>query len=300
MYWDGEEKPAVSAPLGDFFGVGLGRTATFENALFANPEGRSFNSFIQMPFRRSARIEIVNELDYPLGMLFYDVDLQLLDRWDDSYLYFHCFWHRDTSTVLARDFEILPHVEGKGRFLGTNVSVVSDPVYENAWWGEGEVKVYLNGDTDFATLVGTGTEDYIGTAWGQGAYTTMYTGCPVADDANRQWAYYRYHIKDPVYFKTDCRVTVQVMGGSSKQHVMDLLEKGAGLLPVQIIHENGLVNFYREDTIQDLRDPAIPAEGWVNFYRSDDYAAAAYFYLDRPSNGLPDLQGLEVRTWNLK
>jgi hypothetical protein len=78
MYWDNEEKPAVSVPFGDFFGIGLGKTTVYENALFANPEGRSFNCFIQMPFKEAARIELVNDSDADLPMVFYDIDLQLL------------------------------------------------------------------------------------------------------------------------------------------------------------------------------------------------------------------------------
>ena len=219
IYWDNEDKPAVSVPFGDFFGIGLGKTAVFENALFANPEGRSFNSFVQMPFKEAARIELVNESETDLPMVFYDVNLQLLKEWNNNYLYFHSYWHRDTLTALANDFEIMPAVSGKGRFLGSNISVHANPAYKDCWWGEGEVKIWLDGDSDFPTLVGSGTEDYIGTAWGQGQYINRYTGCPIADDKNRQWTFYRYHIPDPVYFKSGCRVTIQQIGGNTKDIV---------------------------------------------------------------------------------
>lgn len=298
MYWDGESKPAVSAPFGDFFGIGLGRTAAFQNALFSNPEGRSFNSNIQMPFKRSARIEIINESDYELPMIFYDVDLQLLKEWDESFLYFHCFWQRDTATALAQDFEILPRINGRGRFLGTNVSVNANPVYRDYWWGEGEVKVYLNGDTDYPTLVGTGTEDYIGTAWGQGQYYNQFQGCPIADAANLQWTFYRYHIPDPVYFKTDCRVTIQQIGGSEKANVLELQKKGINLIPITIHQAPVFTHIYEPGKMPDLSDPELP-EGWVNFYRSDDLAAASYFYFENPVSELPEIQPLSVRLWNL-
>jgi hypothetical protein len=137
MYWDNEVKPAVSVPFGDFFGIGLGKTARYENALFANPEGRSFNCFIQMPFKKAARVEITNESGTDLRMIFYDIDLQLIKNWDETFLYFHSYWHRDTATRLARDFEIMPLVKGKGRFLGSNISINANPEYKDCWWGEG-------------------------------------------------------------------------------------------------------------------------------------------------------------------
>ena len=298
MFWDHAEKPAVAAPFGDFFGVGLGRTATFENALFANPEGRSFNCFITMPFKEAAKIIISNESDRDLDMIFYDINYQQVASWDTDWLYFHCYWHRDTSTTVAQDFEILPGITGKGRFLGTNIGVNANPVYRNYWWGEGEVKMYLDGDGDYPTLVGTGTEDYIGTAWGQGQYYMKNSGCLIADAENRQWAFYRYHIPDPVYFKNDCRVTIQQIGGSEKANVLQLQKEQVALIPISIHAAPVLHQIYRKGIVTDLSKPGLPG-GWVNFYRSDDVSAAAYFYLDRPENDLPALQAAAIRTYGL-
>lgn len=298
IYWDNEEKPAVSVPFGDFFGIGLGKTTVYENILFSNPEGRSFNSFIQMPFKKAAKIEIVNQSEKDLQMIFYDIDLQLLKRWDDDYLYFHSYWHRDTTTILEKDFEIMPEVNGKGRFLGSNISVNANPEYKDCWWGEGEVKIYLNGDKGYPTLVGSGTEDYIGTAWGQGQFCNRYTGCLIADSKNLQWAFYRYHINDPVYFKTDCRVTIQQIGGNIKSQVIALQKQKADLIPVSIHNVPVMLQIYNKDTKINLEDPNYP-EAWTNFYRSDDLAATAYFYLDKPTNDLPPLQSIKVRTWKL-
>jgi hypothetical protein len=299
MYWDNEEKPAVSVPFGDFFGIGLGKTAVYENALFANPEGRSFNCFIWMPFKKAAKIEIVNQSDVDLPMIFYDIDLQLLKKWNDNYLYFHSYWHRDTATILEKDFEIMPLVNGKGRFLGSNISVNANPDYKDCWWGEGEVKIYLNGDMGFPTLVGSGTEDYIGTAWGQGQFINRYTGCLIAEAKKLQWAFYRYHIPDPVYFKTDCRVTIQQIGGNQKQQVISLQKQKVSLIPVTIHNVPVMIHIYKKDSIVNLEDPKYP-EAWTNFYRSDDLAATAYFYLSTPANNLPQLQSLKVRTLKLK
>ena len=298
IYWDNEDKPAVSVPFGDFFGVGLGKTAVYENALFANPEGRSFNSFVQMPFKSAALIELVNESGKDLPMIFYDVNLQMIPAWDDSYMYFHCFWHRDTLTTLAKDFEILPAVQGKGRFIGSNISIHANPVYGDCWWGEGEVKIFMDGDKELPTLVGTGTEDYIGTAWGQGQYFSQYMGCPVADDKNRQWTFYRYHIPDPVYFKTDCSVTIQQIGGNEKKIVAGLQEKGVELIPVTIHAAPVLVHLYSKDSVVQLTDSTL-IDGWTNFYRRDDLSAAAYFYLDKPVSNLPPIQPVAIRTWKI-
>ncbi|HLO60473.1 MAG TPA: glycoside hydrolase family 172 protein [Bacteroidales bacterium] len=299
IYWDNQEKPAVSVPFGDFFGIGLGKTAAYENALFANPESRSFNSFVQMPFKEAAKVELVNESSADLTMVFYDINLQMLPEWNPQYMYFHCYWHRDTLTQLTKDFEILPEVKGKGRFIGSNISILANPVYKDSWWGEGEVKMYLDGDSDFPTLVGTGTEDYIGTAWGQGQYFSTFMGCPVADEANKQWTFYRYHIPDPIYFKTDCKVTIQQIGGQDKKMVTELQEAGKELIPVTIHAAPTLVRIFSKDSVVNLKHSNL-IEGWTNFYRRDDLSAAAYFYLDSPSDHLPDLQPVSIRTYKLK
>jgi hypothetical protein len=295
MFWDNENKPAVSSPFGDFFGIGLGKTVTFESALFANPEGRSFNCFIPMPFKKAAKVVITNQSDRDLGAIFFDINLQLLKTWNDNFLYFHCYWHRDTATTLAKDFEILPLVNGKGRFLGSNIGIMCNEGLKGFWWGEGEVKVYFDGDKEYPTLVGTGTEDYISSAWGQGLFDLKYSGCLVADKDQDEWAFYRYHIPDPVYFKNDCRVTIQQIGGGSKADVIKLINKGVKLVPVSV---NDL-RVYKKDSIIKLDDPALP-DGWTNFYRSDDVSSAAYFYLDQPKNDLPELQSLNLRLYKMK
>jgi len=298
MFWDNNDKPAVSAPFGDFFGVGLGRRTPFENALFADPEGRSFNCFIQMPFKEAARVVLTNESEKDLDMLFFDINLIQFGKWDTDYMYFHCYWHRDTATILGEDFQILPKVSGKGRFLGTNIGINANPVYGNHWWGEGEVKMYVDGDTDWPTLAGTGTEDYIGTAWGQGIFCTRYTGCLVADGEKKQWAFFRYHIPDPIFFKTDIKVTIQQMGGNQKESVLAYQQKGIPLIPVTIHQAPVMHHIYDPDNPTDLSDENLP-DAWVNYYRSDDVSAAAYFYLDKPENELPPIQGLSIRTCNL-
>ena len=299
IFWDNERKPAVSVPFGDFFSVGLGRTASFENALFANPEGRSFNCFIPMPFKKAAKIIVTNESAKTLSHLFFDVNYSLLKEWSDEYLYFHAYWHRDTATTLGTDFELLPEVSGKGRFLGVNAGINANPVYKEIWWGEGEVKMYLDGDRELPSLSGTGTEDYIGTGWGQGIFAQQFTGCLVASSEKKQWSFYRYHIPDPVFFSTDCRVTLQQIGGNRYAVISDLQEAGAPMIPVTVDNEGKFLPLYEKGKVTDLKTASIP-KTYVNFYRSDDLSATAYFYLDKPSSGLPALQPLSIRTYNLK
>ena len=278
MYWDGAKTPAVSAPLGDFFGIGLGRTAVFESALFSNPEGRSFNSIVPMPFRTGMRIVLTNESGADLPELFYDVDYTIGDRHPPGVLYFHAHWRRENPTKLEQDYEILPRISGKGRYLGTNVGVlVNREEYFNTWWGEGEVKIYLDGDTELPTLAGTGAEDYIGTAWGQGQYAQLYQGSPVADEGRMQWAFYRYHIPDPVYFRRDVRVTIQQIG-----YLAD--HSRGGIMRTQ----RRLIRAGEGDVAMDLAQDG-------KFERSDDYSSCAYFYLDRPENGLPALAPVAQR-----
>jgi Protein of unknown function (DUF2961) len=296
MYWDENSKPAVSVPLGDFFGLGLGRKVAHQNALFSDPEGRSFTCYIPMPYRKAARITLKNESGKPV-MLFYDVNFQQVKSHPEDVAYFHAYWSRVQKNELGKDFVILPPVKGKGRFLGMNMGIITDPLYQNSWWGEGEVKIYLDGDVELPTLTGTGTEDYIGTGWGQGLFTHQYQGCLVADEKNRQWAFYRYHIPDPVYFSSACKVTIQIMGGEMRDKVREYVKNGASLTPVTVAGKE-FVKLLELPTPIQLNDANFP-EGWTNFYRQDDVSATAYFYLDTPASEVPALQELKIRVASL-
>jgi hypothetical protein len=298
MYWDGAATPAVSVPLGDFFGVGLGRKTAFQNALFSDPEGRSFNCYIPMPFQKGAKVILVNE-GKGSTMLFYDINFQVVKSHPANTLYFHAYWSRKAKSELAKDFEILPQVSGKGRYLGMNMGIITDPIYQKSWWGEGEVKIYLDKDGELPTLNGTGTEDYIGTGWGQGVFAHSFQGCLVADTAARSWAFYRYHIPDPVFFQKDCRVTIQVMGGDMLPKVREYKAKGASLIPVSVAGDNMFIKLFDEQKPKNLDDKDFPS-GWVNFYRQDDVSAIAYFYLDKPTHILLSLQAVQERAAGLR
>lgn len=300
MFWDGAATPAVSVPLGDFFLHGAGEMVAMETALLTSPEGRSFVSTIKMPYRTGARIVVTNESAKQVNLIFYDVNYRLLAAQPKEALYFHAWWSRDRATTLGEDFRILPRIEGRGRFLGASVTVLTNPVYEGTWWGEGEVKIALDGDGAHPSLVGTGTEDYIGTAWGQGAYIHRYQGAPIAtwDDGGR-WTFYRFHIPDPIFFGEDIEVRLQQMGGARKAIVRGLQEKGAPLIPVTI-DPGSRTNFQQLLTDpKPLSDPSLP-DGHTNYYRSDDVAAVAYFYLDRPGGVLPPIAPAAERTAALR
>jgi hypothetical protein len=282
MYWDGAKTPAVSAPVGDFFGVGLGQTATFQSALFSNPEGRSFNCYVPMPFRTAMKIVLTNESGADVNDLFYDVDYTVGDRHGAGVLYFHAHFRRENPTRVQQDYEILPRVEGRGRYLGANVGViVNQEQYFNTWWGEGEIKIYLDGDRELPTLVGTGTEDYIGTAWGQGQFANLYQGSPVADERAMRWCFYRYHVPDPVYFQRDARVTMQQIGYLADH------SRGGPIRTGRKLYSAG----------PGLVEKDLTTDG--KFERSDDWSSCAYFYLDRPENNLPPLAPVAKRVEGL-
>jgi hypothetical protein len=149
--------------------------------------------------------------------------------------------------------------------------------YFESWWGEGEVKIYLDGDDKYPTLCGTGTEDYIGTGWGQGPYAHLYQGCNYADGVYNWWGFYRLHVPDPVYFHKDCRVTIQQIGCwapnvKEKFHKAGkpIYQAGKGLVAVDF-------------------SPESKAAGYGTFERQDDWSSCAWFYLDKPTNDLPPL-----------
>jgi hypothetical protein len=292
IYWDGADKPAVDVPLGDFFCAGLGRLTAFQSALFTDPEGRSFNCYIPMPFKKRAKVVLTNEGSSTLALLYFDIDYSLLDKAEDDMLYFHACWNRSITSTLGKDFEILPEIKGKGRFLGVNIGVNVDPVYGQTWWGEGEVKMYIDGDKKNPTINGTGSEDYIGTGWGEGQFTNLYQGCTLADTIKKRYAFYRFHIHDPIYFNNNFRVTIQEIGGGITDEVKALKAKGVLLIPVTVAGVQGFSRLLTNP--QALTDSKFP-NGWVNFYRVDDYSATAYFYLDRPENGLNELAPVAER-----
>ncbi|MES2646953.1 MAG: glycoside hydrolase family 172 protein [Bacteroidota bacterium] len=296
MFWEGESKPAVDVPMGDFFLHNLGKTVPFQTALFTSGEGRSFNCYVPMPFRKHARIVLINE-GREAAKLFYDVTV-LMQKLPVSFTYFHAYWSRHYSGKVGDDIEVLPKVSGKGRFLGMSVGLLTDSVYDKTWWGEGEVKMFMDADSTYPSYVGTGAEDYIGSAWGLGTFNHWYQGCTVASEASREFEFYRFHIPDPVYFKKDLRVTLQQIGGGDYKLIRELVKNRVNLKPVTVDGKvfSRLLEMNPSPAIADSTFP----EGWVNFFRLDDYAVTSYFYLDKPVSRLPALPSLQTRLLKVK
>ena len=272
MFWDGAENPAVDVPLGDFFCAPFGKLSRFENAFFASPEGKSFNCFIPMPFQTAVRIELYNGTGADIGHLFYEVDYELRAH-DGEILYFHCVWNESGNRGLTEDYTLLPTFEGAGKVIGVCIGVKNNKGYGATWWGEGEVKAYIDGDTDYPTLCGTGAEDYIGTGWGLGAYANRTQGCPVASD-EEVYAFYRMHERDPIHFAESIRLTIQAIGGGMRD---ELLKADKSIAPYKVVtrDNDGAITYL---AAEDYELTAESPDGWYNFYRLDDYRSAVYFY----------------------
>jgi hypothetical protein len=276
FYGDATE-PSVSVPVLDFFGLPLGRPVAYASALTAAQEGRGFNAYIPMPFRDGVRVELHNAADRGTT-LYFQLDYTLEEDVPDALGFLHVAFRRQNPTTMREDFTIVEGLEGPGRFLGCNVGVrVLDPC---DWYGEGEVKVYRDGDEELPTICGTGLEDYVGSAWGMGAHHSPYGGAPlvvtppaghtpVAGGANPDFVgFYRWHLPDPIMFTSDLRVTIQQIGAKSF---------GPG-------QEDALADYERTNPVAgEGWHRNLPGMlGWGIAERVDDFCATAYVYCTRP------------------
>jgi hypothetical protein len=262
IYWDDQEQPSVECPVGDFFACGWNRYAQVSSlAVCVNP-GSAFNCYWEMPFRKRCRITMTNTADEAMT-LYYQLNYTLTDVPEEA-AYFHAQFRRTNPLPYKEVYTILDGVKGWGQYVGTYLAW---QVNNSNWWGEGEIKFYLDGDRDFPTICGTGTEDYFCGSYNfdvgreQGGYrefTTPYAGLPqvLRPDGTYQsqtrFGLYRWHIMDPIRFEQDLRVTIQALGWRS----------GGRYLPLQ-----------------------------------DDIASVAYWYQTLPTApfpALPDRDYLEV------
>jgi len=212
MYWDGEETPSVEAPLGDFFANVHGLRYNITSLPIAvNPSG-GFNSYWPLPFRQHARITIENGYWQPIEGFFYQITYALSEVPADA-AYLHAQWRRAMTTREYPEHVILDGVQGQGHYVGT---VLGWSQFSNGWWGEGEIKFYMDGDGEYPTICGTGTEDYFGGAWGFGdTFSTIFQGYPLwrrEPGEVPQHGLYRWHIMDPIRFQQSLKVTIQALG----------------------------------------------------------------------------------------
>jgi len=229
FYWDGQEQPSVECPLGDFYTQGWpGFAQNSSIPVSVNPY-RGFICFWQMPFRKDCRITLEN-LTGETADLYYQVTYTLTDVPEDA-AYFHAQFRRVNPIPYKSDYVILDGVHGIGHYVGTYLAV---GVTNNNWWGEGEFKFYLDGDMQFPTICGTGTEDYFGGSYDWDVngkyvtYTTPYVGMHqvIQPDglyrSQQRFGMYRWHIPDPIRFEHDIRVTVQALGWRSQGRYLPL------------------------------------------------------------------------------
>ena len=260
-HWDGDAEPAVEVPYGDFFAMGWGRFAQVSSQMVAvNPNG-GFNSYWPMPFRTGARLSLENTGSAP-AVVYYQLTYETGGDHDgDGYL--HAQWRRSNPLADRTPHVLLEGVKGTGQYVGTYLAW---GVHSSGWWGEGELKHYLDDDTTHPTICGTGTEDYFGGAWnfdvpGQGytTYSTPYLGLPqvIRPDglyaSQQRFGMYRWHVPDPIHFATRLRVDLQALGWRD----------GGRYLPLR-----------------------------------DDIASTAFFYLDRTSTQrgpAPTFDTMEIR-----
>lgn len=214
LYWDDEDDPSVAVPIGDFFCNGHARRTTVQSTPIVVAPNGGFNCYFPMPFREQARITVENDCNADIENFFYQIDYALLEDLSDETAYFHAQWRRTNPTSPGEDHVIVDGIDGTGHYVGTYLAWTALSEY---WWGEGEVKFYIDDDEQWPTICGTGTEDYVGGAWGFGedeTYSTAFLGYPLCDDdgAVTRHGLYRWHVPDPVRFTESFRATVQAIG----------------------------------------------------------------------------------------
>jgi hypothetical protein len=182
------------------------------------------NIYFPMPFRKHAKITVENIGPQELRGFFYTINYTLEPLSDDT-LYFHAFWRRSNPLAYKKDYLILDGVRGTGQYVGTFMAWQQN---NSGWWGEGEIKMYLDGDKNFPTICGTGTEDYFGGAWGFGRedFSAPYLGFlqvrGKSEEVGCRMVLYRFHVHDPIFFQEDLKVTMQALGWRSEGRFLPL------------------------------------------------------------------------------
>lgn len=202
-WWDDQEHPSIEAPVGDLMGYAHGKPMPYCSAVHSVGKNAGMNLWLPMPFVKRAKITFTNEGEKP-APLFYQIDYTLGDKHPADVGRLHVVFRRENPTTEKQDFELLPLRKNKGRFIGSVIGVRN---LHERWWGEGEMKVYMDGDGEFPTICGTGSEDYVGLSWGIQQTPFFYNGCSLNE--NHFVSMYRWHLPDPISWKKECRITIQ-------------------------------------------------------------------------------------------
>lgn len=231
IYWDDQEQPSVECPVGDFFGAPWGTFAPLVSLPVCVNPGSAFNSYWEMPFRQRCRITLSN-IGHEDMTLYYQVNYTLTEVPADC-AYFHAQFRRTNPLPFKTDYTILDGVKGQGQFVGT---AMGWGVNNSRWWGEGEIKFFMDGDKAWPTICGTGTEDYFCGSYNfenkttrqYQEFCTPYAGLHqvIRPDglynAQTRFAMYRWHVMDPVRFTRDLRITIQALGWRSDGRYLPL------------------------------------------------------------------------------
>ncbi|RMF99044.1 MAG: DUF2961 domain-containing protein [Planctomycetota bacterium] len=205
-YWEGQEHPSIECPVGDFFGFAHGKVMPYQSAVHSVGQRAGMNIWLPMPFTKHAKIVLTNETDDDhTPPIYYQIDYTLGDKHPEDVGRLHVLFRRENPTTLKQDFELLPKRKNKGRYIGAVIGIRN--LHPNRWWGEGEIKVYMDGDTDFPTICGTGSEDYVGLSWGIQQTPFLYNGCSLAQ--KEFVSMYRWHLPDPIAWQKEARITIQ-------------------------------------------------------------------------------------------
>jgi hypothetical protein len=215
-YYDDQSYPSIECPLGDFMGFAHGLPTCYNSAVHSVSGKGGMNMWLPMPFVKKVRMTITNEGSerYPV---YCSVDYTVGDKLPDDVGRLHVLFRRENPTTPKQDFEILPERHNKGRYIGAVLGIHSTAT--DRQWYEGEFKVYMDGDTDFPTICGSGSEDYVGLAWGVQPAQFTYNGCSLADKG--YVSMYRWHLPDPIAWQKQCRITIQQIGFSQKRKLVN-------------------------------------------------------------------------------
>jgi hypothetical protein len=256
IFWDGAAVPSVETPVGDFFAAGNGMRADIDSLpVKASSYGRGYNCYWPMPFRKEAKIVIANESDKDSAGIFYYIDWVKLDSVPADMMYFHARYHQEYPPAMGQPYTVFLG-KGRGHYVGT---VLSSQNAIGHWFGEGDDMFYIDGETK-PSILGTGTEDYFNDAWNMRVHTTLFTGCTIFEPRgiDARITAYRWHIADPVIFKTSLKFEIERRGFAmtSKGEVLNSFTRRPDYW--------SSVSYWYQDTIADPWCPFPPYEDRVN------------------------------------